>query len=410
MTTSWDLGASHLGAPLLVAYLVGREQHARLRAALPGWSIVTTAANGLASLPHDIEQLVDMHEAAGVVLAGHSAGCQGVRKLLVDLETSGDGFPRLPHTTVPLLGVCCTDGTAANYPTPAPWQIQTWTKVADLARVRRHAAAFSCTQMSYMTRLPSPFMPTREVLRRALGVDLQPGVELRDGALYARGYPSPTEATDAAKAAHNAQLTEAMPMLLANHIYPFVGGGWERPDEADGAPSTAPTGQRPSPCQAILSVARADLMAGIREDLGPNDGRDIRRLYLDPLGVSPGSRWCASCLTSWLKRGAALAGVAPIITGSPGAKAIMAQLVSAGRWVPRSQLAGRLRPGWACVWDRSVAGKPETSWWGHVGIAETVDGQSFTAIEGNSGPLGDRVALMQRSLDDPKLLGAGPLW
>lgn len=500
--TTWRTAASHQGAPLLVAFLVGPEQHARLVEALPGWSIVTTAQNGLGVRPSDVAAIAMMHGAIGIVLAGHSAGVQGVRALAIDLDTGGGGFPLLPHTTVPLLGVLATDGTSAAYPSPLPWQIETWRKVAALARARRIVAVFTCSQMSYVETLPSPFMATRHVLARALGVDLLADVELHDGALHARGYPSPTGATKEAEAAHNRQLSQVFPAMLRDFVFPFVGGGIERPDERAARPTLAPTIEAPkqeeprvlrrgmsgpdvaawqaklvasgfrvvvdgqfgprtqaATCElqasrglvpidgaagaatraalnisspdpqppkpavlpsvevekeevphrlaaAVLAVAREDLALNIRE-ITPNDSPEIRRLYLDPMKLPPGVKWCAPAVTSWVRRGAERAGVPMPIAGSPAAKAIRDQLVATGRWVPRAKLEGCIAPGWILVWDRSIAGRPETAWWGHTGILNDVNGRAAQVIEGNSGVAGDRLAMMPRSLDDPRLLGAG---
>jgi len=411
--TAWRTAASTQGAPLLVAFLVGPEQHTRLVEALPLWSIVTTAANGLGVRPSDVAAIAMMHGAIGIVLGGHSAGVQGVRALLVDLDTGGDGFPFLPHTSVPLLGVLCTDGTSAAYPNPLPWQLEVWRKVAALARARRIVACLTCTQMSYVESLPSPFMATRHVLAQALGVDLLPDVELHDGALHARGYPSPTGATTEAEAAHNRQLSQVFPAMLREHVFPFVGGGLERHDAAP-APATVRTGAKTptgaSLHRAILAAAERDLNVGVREDLGHNDGTVLRARYFPRFGLKPGANWCAAAGCDWMAQGEAETGRKSLVAGSPGAKAMKDQFIAAGAWVSAAAVRADhslLEPGMAAVLDRSLPGRPETAWWGHFGIDVSIGEEVYWLIEGNSGERGEHVAIVERRLDDPRLLGFG---
>lgn len=178
------------------------------------------------------------------------------------------------------------------------------------------------------------------------------------------------------------------------------------------APAPAAAGDATGPLgAALLEVAEEDLAAGIHEQ-GHNDGPEIRRLYLNPFGIPPGSNWCAAALWSWASRGAQRIGVALPIPRSPGAKQTMARLDAAGLWIPTARLTpGDIIPGAVVVWDRSVLGKPETDWYGHIGTVRERAGAggTFATIEGNSGALGDRVAAMVRRLDDPRLLGVGRL-
>ena len=161
---------------------------------------------------------------------------------------------------------------------------------------------------------------------------------------------------------------------------------------------------------AVLDVARADLAAKIRE-VGHNAGPDIERLYLTPLGLPPGSNWCAAAVRSWVVRAAKALGIEAPAIGGPGAKAIIEQVKAAGgEWID----AANLRPedveaGMVFVEDRSVPGRPETAWWGHTGLVAgaAVGGRYYPSVEGNSGPLGDQVADMRRDLRSPRLLGMG---
>jgi hypothetical protein len=161
---------------------------------------------------------------------------------------------------------------------------------------------------------------------------------------------------------------------------------------------------------AVIQAAKEDL--GIVET-SHNDSTEIRALYLDPLHLPPGSEWCAPAFRSWLYRGAAALGITPPIMCSTGAKAMMAQFIAAGLWLSVDEAREHpelVQEGMSPIWDRSVSGKPETAWHGHQGVVTgRVKLGVFATIEGNSGPAGNRVAVMARQLSDPKLLGFGRL-
>lgn len=163
---------------------------------------------------------------------------------------------------------------------------------------------------------------------------------------------------------------------------------------------------KPTLGEALLDEARKDLH--VREVGGMNRGPEVDDYNL-ALGVPMGSSWCASSLTTWLRRACVRLGVPMPITGSAGAKTIMGQLQKAGRWLDVAELRRNpklLRPGMILVWDRG-------GWKGHVGVFAAMRGErGLATVEGNSGsgPFGEgnRVADdMPRTLDDPRLLGAG---
>lgn len=161
----------------------------------------------------------------------------------------------------------------------------------------------------------------------------------------------------------------------------------------------------------LLHIANGDV--GIRET-AHNDGPEIRRLYLDPLHLAPGSNWCAAAFRSWLVRACAELGCAMPIPGDAGAKATMDQFKRARLWVTVEE--ARANPalivaGLVPVWDRAVSGDPSKAWYGHIGVTTNgMNGKTFPAVEGNSGPNGDQVIAWDvRTLDDPKLLGFGRL-
>ncbi|MCC6554013.1 MAG: CHAP domain-containing protein [Polyangiaceae bacterium] len=172
---------------------------------------------------------------------------------------------------------------------------------------------------------------------------------------------------------------------------------------------------RRSFARELVAAAVEDL--GVREDLGRNDGVAIRAFFRG-WPVQPPANWCAAAATAWLRRAASRLRVPAPIPGSLKAKEIGAQLADLaaggrGQWFGATELRARpelLQVGDLVVWDRSDPARPETAWQGHVGVVVDAGGVSFQSIEGNSGPVGDRVARMSRSLADPRLLGAGRAW
>ncbi len=184
----------------------------------------------------------------------------------------------------------------------------------------------------------------------------------------------------------------------------------------DEGPATdpAPPPPRPTPtdfASAVLDAASTDLTASLKE-WGHNAGPEVERLYLTPLGLPPGSNYCAAAVTSWAGAAEATTGRVTAIAGGPGAQAIMGQAKAAGLWTPKgAALKASLRPGHFLVWDRSnPAG---SGWQGHIGVVVDVgDGVAWT-IEGNAdrvvAPDGRifAVCMVERRLDDARLFGAG---
>ncbi len=165
------------------------------------------------------------------------------------------------------------------------------------------------------------------------------------------------------------------------------------------------------PGERVLAAARSKV--GTTEDGGKNRGDDVDR-WNQENGSPPGSNWCANFLAAMVRF--ALGKARPSwLRLSPVAKAWREDFAKAGRWYTAAELRARpelVRPGLVFVWDRASPGKPETAWMGHIGIGAShaqSDG-TFQTVEGNSGPVGDRVSdAMPRALSDPKLLGAGVL-
>lgn len=148
----------------------------------------------------------------------------------------------------------------------------------------------------------------------------------------------------------------------------------------------------------VLAKAQADV--GVREDLGKNDGKRIRQ-YFKYLKSSSGQDWCAAAVSAWMIE----AGGGPV-SGSLGVLNLMSKFNSAGLLIPKKSLSiNDIVPGNLVFWSRGESGSGK----GHIGVLESVNGNSFVTIEGNSGPRGDSVVRNSHSLSDGRLLGVGVL-
>lgn len=198
------------------------------------------------------------------------------------------------------------------------------------------------------------------------------------------------------------------PDFCAEALVPWLGSGWH----ASTPPAPAPTPPAPPVAgpfgNAVLSVAAEDLNAGIREH-GHNAGPEIEELYLKPLGLPTGSNYCASAVTSWIRRAAARRGVPMPVPGSGGAKALGDQFKAIGQWKAAPLRPEDLEPGDVLVWDRSNPKDPTTEWHGHTAIADAVGTETVWTVEANADrpPPCDAVCMVARPIKDPLLLGRG---
>lgn len=154
-----------------------------------------------------------------------------------------------------------------------------------------------------------------------------------------------------------------------------------------------------SPGLAILQRAKKDLIEGVSEDIGKNDGKRIRE-YFKHFGAGSGQEWCAAAVSAWMKE----AGV-NIIEGSLSAQEIGRQFKAKNKWVEKSELKPKhLQPGNIAVFSRGEPGSGK----GHVGVIESSDDSGkFVSIEGNSGKNSSQVVRNTHSINDGNMLGVG---
>jgi hypothetical protein len=126
------------------------------------------------------------------------------------------------------------------------------------------------------------------------------------------------------------------------------------------------------------------------------------KLHLGP------SNWC-SALQSFVHERALRPGERPVHGYRAGVVELVADVQVGedycGRWLGIEDV--RAGDGWPCVGDlavynRSVAGRPETSWWRHVNRIESIHDDMFVAIGGN-----ERHKIRRGSyhFSNPKLMG-----
>lgn len=413
-------------SPLVALYHVGQGVYPRLRAAAPGAGIVARSTRLLGAQPSDIAAArarAGCGPEAPIIVGGWSAGCQSVRSLLLaGLEVDA---------------VLAIDGTSGPWPLPdGAAEVRVWRDLARRARERQLRAVLSCTQQTYTEQLPratkpgdqGPYASTLTVLRRATGLDLQPGDDVTEGGL--RVISTPSARIDAA--AHIAEQNETLPMALAWSLRAPAELALDDPGELDlldvslsvlGGASSWLAGlpalvaprlvAPPSLGLRALELVRAQL--GVRETPGAAHTKAIldflygctahrlrgaqlagRRLGL----ATDETSWCMA-LQGWADHSAAQDGE----TVPPWRAACwegVADSREAGTW--RDVSSGyEPKPG-DLAFYRRAGGDPRNAWnQGHVvRVASTVTGGHFEGLAGNEG---DAVRWALRSMKDLDLVG-----
>jgi len=377
--------------PLVLGYMLGPRLDSVLRAKLPGLEIRATAERHLHPDPPP--------HGRPVVLIGWSAGVQSIRAHLL--------AGVVPAATIAL------DGTAADYPSPAAWQVEPWRLLAGGARRGARCAILTCTDQLYTEHLtPGAFMATRHVLERAVERALVPGENVDEGDLHV--WPAISKSIDGQ--AHIRQVTDVLPLALdvardflrrgpvafsaatAQRLVQLsddVTAGRtgldaamrsaEEPDASpDTEPSPAPPGTRG---ERLLAWMRAEQAAGVMESPpGSNTGPRIRE-YLaacvrggKPLGLTAGAWCCASATYGLAQVSAAREDRVPV--RAAGVE-LQADAVDAETWHAVAEvLAGTFAPavGDLVVCERGAPG----SWERHVCVVSgPVRGAALPTLGGN---------------------------
>lgn len=213
---------------------------------------------------------------------------------------------------------------------------------------------------------------------------------------------------------HSAALVEWGPGFVQEALVSFLSkkGAVVPPTDVPPAPwrdHTIPIGQR------CVLWAENEKSMGVREiPPGSNTSPRIRdylapckRLDTEqPLNLTA-SNWCSALVSAAQEE--------CILIGEPRSHGYRAAVVEVkieldrnGLWVPvKSVMGGVYTPqiGDLVIYDRSIVGRPETSWWRHICMVKSWGTNGvFTTIGGNEG---DMISITVRRLDDPKLLGFG---
>lgn len=143
---------------------------------------------------------------------------------------------------------------------------------------------------------------------------------------------------------------------------------------------------------ALIATATAEANKGVRE-VGKNAGPDVEK-YLQCLGMTKGSPWCAA-FVSWCvmtSRGLAkppkwCSGSAVSLFQMSGKNAVKVTPVDA-------DYKSKVKPGyiWSRAQDATAAAAARKGSWcqGHTGIVVAVDAIGFHTIEGNTNAAGSR--------------------
>lgn len=407
--------AADPAAPWAALYLVGSGVDPRLRAAAPGWGIAARSDRVLGAQPRDLEparKLVGAAQDAPVVVGGWSAGCQSVRSLLMaGLRPYG------------VLGI---DGTAGPWPLAANApEVRVWAELAARARAGECRAALTCTQQTYTEQLPKPkrvgeqgpYASTLTVLRRATGLELQPGTDVVEGSL--RVVSSPSKSIDGP--AHIHQVQEVLPELLA-----WIAGQ----DEADALDvldvglslggrllelgSAVRDALQPRRSHTERALALAIAQVGVRETPGAANNPLVSAYLYGCIGRperGPGAAgkrlgleddsnsWCCA-LVGWTDAQAAEPGeLVPVWRAAVWER--VADAREDGTW--RDVSTGYLpKPGDLCVFKRAGGDPRKIFNQGHIARVSARHGTLFRAVGGNEA---DQVQHTWRPLASTDIVG-----
>lgn len=428
---------------LALGFLISPALDAKLRLAFPGIAVVATLESGLGATLADVAKalkLAALPPDAPLALFGYSAGCQGVRGLLsLGLDPAA---------------VACFDGTHSSLPID-PRHLAIWRARVDAAA--RSGPMFLATTLAahdYVERLPvgakGRAASTAHVLSEATGVELRATAsrppsgldksgrvtglpaegrllkEIDEEHLHVFAYAS----SSIDHAEHAYQGSHVMPDLLARYVGPFLSGWANVPEEPTPTPGEGDTVPAPPPAGTLgeraLDVAKGLLASPPREIAGTAaDPRISAMLYparrggsavagiADASGALLGlssdeTAWCAAfgsfCLALALQRDDDL----EMDRVPHGYRLACWELVDdarkRGTWKDVASIPRYVpKVGDLVLWRRDGGDPRVKGQTGHVGrIAEILDDQHFTSIEGNHG---NTVAAVGHRFDEADLVG-----
>lgn len=395
----------------VVGWLLGRMLDARLIAAAPGRTIVTTES-AFGALP---EALALAETSAAPWLVGYSAGCQGVREAL--------------YSDAPRAGVIAIDGTHGPWPLRQDareltvWR-RAWRDAAAGGPSSGPAVWLTCTTQRYTERIGKPFASTSRMVSEITGWPdaletacraiktadrtVQPDRKTAAGRAWAGVWAG----GDCDGPSHVYQATHVLPWILeralAEDVGPASRGAWIRElAEATVRPVAtallaaweAATDRTP----AILAAARAELDRGVREEGGRNNGDEVAKYFGagpladparggptrggKPTGWAPGWDWCAAAV-GWC-------GARP---WRIAVREIVSDAIDAGRLEAAD---AEPLPGWLGIYRREGQ-DPRKGGSGHVDVVESVSKTGVVSISPNSG---DRWQRVTRPRNDPSRVG-----
>lgn len=157
---------------------------------------------------------------------------------------------------------------------------------------------------------------------------------------------------------------------------------------------------------AALQVARESLGQG--ETGGNNSGPFVESLHLKKYDgdTDDDGAWCAAFVSWCYEQAAERLDVEVPFLRSGGAKTLFKRVTAVGRSSLMSTddvdtVRASVKPGDVVCWHR---GDP-TSWTGHIGFVERIEGDVIHTIEGNVGRYPSKVRRFRRDLAADSLIG-----
>ena len=185
-----------------------------------------------------------------------------------------------------------------------------------------------------------------------------------------------------------AQATRQAPPVLPTASGSLSARGFE---DTGALPTVAPSsgGQQLNAASKFLNCAITEYNKNVRE----NGGDQQIKIYLQALGLSPDARiaWSGAFIGYCIK----VTGQETQITPSAANRTMMESAMKSGIWLAGTEVTPQ--PG-----DIYFIARENNAFGMQTGVVREVNGREFEGLEGN---LQDRISLVPRSLDTPRLQG-----